>query len=160
MSLKDKEPGTYEAKIIDWGVSEVEKLGGALTINITFELTTGEEITWKGFVLRGDGAMNIRTQKCLKACGFSYSTPRELAGVVSDSALDREKTVELQLIRNEHGFMDIDWVNDPNETKSRFNNLDPSLASKKLASLKFGAPSPTRIIKNHAPGGDDIDDFL
>jgi hypothetical protein len=74
MSLKNVSPGKYAAKVKDWGVEEVEKLGGAIKAVVVFEFeteTSVETIKWDGFIQKRDGDINKRLWTLLTYVGLT-----------------------------------------------------------------------------------------
>lgn len=135
MSLKDLEPGQYEAYPQSWGVAEVEKLGNKIQAVVRFRLSSEDEtmVTWKDFFLKKDGTPNLKTLKTLMVCGFKSN---RLSDFPKSNGLDKEKLVVLTLSRDEKGFLQVDWVNEPGSGGLE-KLIEENDASKRLTSLKL-----------------------
>lgn len=156
--------GRYSAQIKDWGVREVPALK-TVEAFIQFEFKEGDEtyaLTWKGLFLKKDGSPNKKTYDTLKTCGF---TGKNIEALTTTGSLDNMKTYDITLKR-ENGFINVEWVNDPNAVASgRVSDVktlagyDLSKINGELAKMNMSEPAK-RVIKNHAPGGVDIEEKL
>lgn len=153
MSLKDVQPGRYKAKITDWGVEEVEQLGGEPKASIVFEFYptegTVESIKWDGFFKKTDGDINKKTVETLLTCGLQGDFLDLLPG---GPGLDKEKELEITVIIDGE-YHRVEWVNEPGGS-AYIKKVEGQDIAKKLkglslnAGLKGGKPA----VKNYAPG--------
>lgn len=181
MSLKDLEPGIYQAFPVSWGVVEVEHLPNKpLAASIEFDLCDhpGSKIEWSEFFLKRDGSYNKKTLKTLKACGFQSS---DLADFVNPDSLTTDMPVLLTLAKDDNGYLKVEWVNSPQggtrgdyveakEAKKLLKSLNLNQALAELVEKKQATPvpKPSHKPKNYAPGAppppapspSDVDDWL
>jgi len=187
MSLKDIEPGRYSANVIDWDVVEVTQLDGKLQLAIKFAFYPDddriEEIWWKGFFQKKDGEPSKKTLETLVTCGFKY---KKFADIGKADALNTEKELEITVEKNDQGYHEVEWVNEPG-AGAVAGSLGKEAGAKKLSGLdsvlggelaklrqEKGAEeksSPkskkSKKVKNHAtgeevdsPGGIDDDEEI
>jgi hypothetical protein len=160
MSLKNVSPGKYAAKVKDWGVEEVEKLGGAIKAVVVFEFeteTSVETIKWDGFIQKRDGDINKKTVDTLDLCGLDGDLSELLEG---GSGLDTEKELEITVIQ-EGDYLRVEWVNEPGGSQYIKKAAGGNIAKKlKGLSLQAGLKSKKSASRppNMAPGAEPIFD--
>jgi len=109
MSLKDIKPGTYTARVVDYGIVMVEKIKQPKAF-IQFAIKLGEVdemITWNGFLTKQDGEVNKKTLDSIMACGFKGKLVSELN---SSGALDTKTTVSIEVIMDGE-YPRVEWIN-------------------------------------------------
>lgn len=156
MALKDVEPGRYSARVVDWGIETVEKLGGEPKAKVVFDLDnsgTWERISWDGFFSKRDGGVNQKTVDTLKVCGMKGDFTDLLEG---GPGLDTTKELELTIIQDGN-YLRVEWVNEPGGSQFIKKEGGQDLAKTlKGLSVKAGLKNAgQRKIKNHAPGADN-----
>jgi hypothetical protein len=137
MSIKEMAPGeqlTLNAYPTTWGVGEVDVHGESkLQAIITFGIAESDEtVTWKEFFTKRDGTPNIKTLKTLVTCGFRGSRLSDFGG---NASLDADKLVTLQVIKDDKGYLKVEWVNEPGSGGHKL--MDAQNAAKKLAALRL-----------------------
>ena len=158
-SIKNLEPGTYKAKIVDWGVTEVEKLGGQLKVFIKMDIEHHGQYytgTWDCFCLTKDGQPNKKLMKTLVTVGFQGESLEEFS---RQGSLNNQKEYEVTVILDGE-YKRIEWINDPamslvpkvSDVKklSGFNFKDAIKEARKELGVTTGLQVP-----NHAPGAKD-----
>lgn len=144
MSLKDLEPGQYKGRVLDWGVVEVPHLDNQIQMVVNFKLETGDQIQWKSFFKKKDGTLNKKTTNTLETLGFQGN----IQNLMHDGALNKTKIFDLTIIKNEQGYTEIEWVNDPDAPRG-VSMMDKTMAMRKLAGLNLTIGTP-KGVKNYA----------
>lgn len=147
-------------KIKDYGLQEIESLGGAVKVQIQFD----NNLWWEGFLLKKDGTPNKKTIKTLFTCGFRGTDLTILAKGPDGKSLNMGKEFELSTVTelyNDKEYEKVDWINDPDEQTSKFSK---SVDSKKLGGAALGKllnemNKESGGLKNHAPNFDDSEEI-
>lgn len=157
MSWKDIEPGTYAAKVADYGLEEVETLNNAIKVVIMMNVFTSEAAEaltgkWEGFIATKDGQPNQKTMKTLAICGMRSDDIIDLA--VKPDMLDKDQLLEVQIIQDGQ-YKRIEWINRVGglAMKKSVPKTRPGAAFKAaLAAARFsaGAPVVRPPVINHA----------
>lgn len=159
MSLKNTTPGTYSAKIVDWGIEEVEQLDGAPKAVVVFDFQNSDDegcrIKWDGFITKRDGQINKKTVDTLVRCGLNGNFLQLIEG---GSGLDTEKELEIEIVK-EGEYLRVEWVNEPGGSQFIKKAAGGDIAKKlKGLSLMAGLKDPVKKPFNHAPGADNDGD--
>jgi hypothetical protein len=171
MKWSEVQPGRYQARIKDWGLEEVEKLGGLIKAVIQFDVNVptvdsdSEYVSgrWEGFLETKEGRPNMKTMKTLVTCGLKSDDVMDLA--ISGSALDNTKDYEVTVTAetvNGKTYNRIEWVNLPGLgggiNKAKPTKKLPAKFKAALADARkaLNVPAP-KTVKNYAPGASEPD---
>lgn len=128
MSIK---PGTYKAKIADYGVVLSQK--GQPQVKVVFSLETGTKFSWFGGI--SSEQQTAITTKTLFTMGATSDTIDKVENGPSGNALNTAKTYELVIEDNEYNgkvSQRIKYINDPeNAQKQAFSKPNGSLSALK-----------------------------
>lgn len=148
-------------KIKDYGLQEVEKLDGAVKVQIQFD----NGLWWEGFVLKQDGTPNKKTINTLFTCGFRGTDIIALLQGPDSGLLNMAKEFELTTateIVGDKEYERVEWVNDPDSPKG--NKFSKKVDSRKLGGAALGKllnelNQENGGLKNHAPGFNDSEEI-
>lgn len=105
------QPGTYTAKIVDYGVKLTEK--GQPNVTVKFSFNETNTLIWSG------GFYNERateiTLKALGVCGLATTDIAQLADGPASGMLDTDKEVEIAIDHEEYNgrtYAKIKWINE------------------------------------------------
>jgi len=109
MGLKDVKPGSYKARVVDYGLAMVEKLNQPKAfIQFAFKHDGQDQmITWNGFLTKRDGDPNKKTLDSLMECGFSG---KKIEDLNKSGVLDTQKEVHIDIIM-EGEYPRVEWIN-------------------------------------------------
>lgn len=138
--------------ITDYGVEEVEQLGGKLKAVVMFQLTEKDDgvkyetMKWDGFFVKKDGSINTSTFKNLIQMGFKSE---DLSSLASEGALDLGPEYFLTIEIDEKGYQRIQWVN--REESSGMKEIKKSGADslkRKFAEMRIGGDIKKMMSEN------------
>lgn len=159
--------GSYEARVLDYGVGETKEGAPNIMIHFGFNDSDGDphEMTWFGSLKEGK-AQEI-SLKALLTCGFTGNDPVELADGIHSGVLDSIQPVRLTIDENEYQgkrSMRILWIN-PVGSMAMERRLTKSDARVKMSMLNLkgslallretsgSRPAPRRPEPAPAPSG-------
>jgi hypothetical protein len=148
-------------KIKDYGLVEVEKLNGAVKVQIQFD----NNLWWEGFVLKQDGTPNKKTIGTLFTCGFRGTDLIALLQGPQSGLLNMEKEFDLTVVTETYDDKEIqkvEWVNDPENPKGK--QFATKIDSRKLGGAALGKllnemNQKNGGLKNHAPGFNESEEI-
>lgn len=124
-------------RIVDFGIELVEKINEPKVV-IIFD----NGLRFEGFLKKKDGTANKKTLQTLVTCGLNNPDVSVVAEGPKGGALSLEKEFELDVITESVGdkhYQRVNWVRDPNETKSKFDRTfkmkGSAAVSKELSNL-------------------------
>lgn len=153
-------PGTYEAKVVDYGVAKTKKGDPMVMVRFAVypsETSVSQNITWYG-TFSSPKAQEI-TSEALAICGMKTKNFAELANGAGSGVLDEKKVVSLTIVQEEwegKTRTKVKYINQPGGSGFRdkmskadaaqlFNGLN--LAGVAAAAQK----KHTKEVVNHAP---------
>ncbi len=152
MTWKDVLPGTYAAKIVDYGLEEIAQLNNAIKVVIVLDVMIHQETAtevlqgkWEGLIATKEGRPNNKTMKTLALCGMKSDDVMDLA--LKPDMLDKATEYEVQVI-DDGKYKRIDWINRIGGMamiKKSVPKTRPSAAFKAAlaaARAEAGAPKP------------------
>lgn len=129
------EPGTYKAKLIDYGISETKK--GDPSILLKFITETGDEISH--FLYLTPKAQPYTT-KNLMVFGYKGQALERIADGPDGGLLDTDKDIELVLENedyNDKTYLRVKWINEIGG--GGFKKLAKAEATTKLKGVDLSA---------------------
>jgi hypothetical protein len=154
MAYENLVPGTYKARVVDWTLQEVEAVNQLkAVIKFSFEANgTYHTMNWDGFFVKKDGAVNEKTVKSLKACGFNK---KSVAGLLDPDALDTQKDVFVTVAKDGQ-YWRVEWVNDGSmELKKPDVKKVKGYDLRKVDSVLALAFTAEKKVPNMAPGAEE-----
>ncbi len=162
MGLESVVPGRYAASIVDWGVSEVEQLEGALQPWISFEFkdqaNVSQKIVWKSLLYTKAGDLSKKVLKTLEAVGFEsmdlikfMDDPAALnTSVLVDITIEDKPSKDGSKI-----YKEVAWVNKTGDAAGGLAKPEGEAKmsiQQKLARAGLGKVPPKKgPVKNYAP---------
>jgi len=110
------EPGTYEAKITDYGLVEGKN---SLQVKVTFGIKNGPAYSWYG-QLGSEKSQEITT-KNLVVMGATASNIQDVEKGLKSGVLNTEKVFEIVIadrVYNGKTYTEIKYINDPSAPRA------------------------------------------
>lgn len=145
MAYDNLKPGRYPGTLTDWSMSMNERLNQP-EVHLKFEFDTGgrsEVMTYRQLINKKDGTPNLKLQRTLKTVGFEGDLQSlNLPG----TKINNQKLYSLTVEKNEGGYWNIEWVNDPLDAPEP---VDKTKLNDTLAKFDFSAFN--KSMKSPAP---------
>jgi len=160
MGLQSVVPGRYTSSVVDWGISEVERLDGALEAWIKFDFKDQagqmQSIVWKSLILTKAGERNKKTFSTLAVCGREDG---DMIKFMEPDGLNTSEMVDITIddeVYGEKTYKVVAWVNKLGGGQRNKPEGEAKLSlEQKLAHMGLGKiPHKKAQPKNYAPGSE------
>lgn len=133
------QPGTYTAKIKDYGIFQKEGGNPAAIVEFVIsEFDTEQKITWFGYFHGGSREITVRT--LIETFEFTGKTGEELAGGIGSNVINETRDYELVIEHDTYNGKikpKIKYVNIPGRSR-QISKVDKQNAKVVMAGLNLG----------------------
>jgi len=130
----------------EYGIELIEKLNNEPKVVCMFEIEQVEDATevkakylkWEGFFMKSDkSGHNKKTVNTLVDMGFSGDDPSVLVDGTMGAHLDTDTFYYLQLVKNDQGYWNIDWVSTKESNGMQIKKANVDAVKKKLSMMSL-----------------------